>query len=45
MCESQVLKYSLTCFTISIGVELSTIALHVSESGLIPEAHDMHVGI
>ena len=34
MCEAQVLKCRLTCFTVSIGVELSTIALHVSEPGV-----------
>ena len=45
MCEAKVLKYSLTCFTVAIGLELSTTALHVSESGVSSEAHGMNVGI
>ena len=32
MCETQVSKYSLTCFTVAIGVDLATIDLHVSDS-------------
>ena len=45
MCEAQVSKYSLMCFNISVGVDLDTMALHVSDSGVSSEAHGMHVGI
>ena len=34
MCEAQVSKYSLTCFTVAIVVELSTMDFCVSDSGV-----------